>query len=191
MDEKPERVVVKDIDMPFGSMVIFMVKWAVASIPAFIILAVLCFIVVGVFGVFLGGLGGFFGAIDSTQPLRYTSLQTNSTPDQTRYVPSAKSSTITTISERNRPTVHKLTAEKLWENRDLVKKVYNDKVIQVSGIITKMSGNALILDTKVRCEFVGMIAVWAREGFDAKVNGICAGFGADGLILITDCVFED
>jgi hypothetical protein len=31
-------VVVTDIDMPFLSMVTFMVKWALASIPAFLIL---------------------------------------------------------------------------------------------------------------------------------------------------------
>lgn len=35
------RVVVTDFDMPFGSMVSFMIKWAIASIPAAIILAVL------------------------------------------------------------------------------------------------------------------------------------------------------
>lgn len=34
-------VVVSNIKMPFWSMVVFMVKWAIASIPAFIILAVL------------------------------------------------------------------------------------------------------------------------------------------------------
>lgn len=38
-------VIVTDIDMPFWSMVSFMVKWAIASIPAIIILAL---IVVGV-----------------------------------------------------------------------------------------------------------------------------------------------
>ena len=32
------RVTVSDFDMPFGSMVTFMVKWSIASIPAFIIL---------------------------------------------------------------------------------------------------------------------------------------------------------
>jgi hypothetical protein len=43
MNETPSlrEVVVTDIDMPFGSMVRFMVKWAIASIPALIILAVL------------------------------------------------------------------------------------------------------------------------------------------------------
>ncbi len=34
-------VVVTDIQMPFISMVIFMVKWVIASIPAFIILFIL------------------------------------------------------------------------------------------------------------------------------------------------------
>jgi hypothetical protein len=28
------RVTVVDVDMPFGSMVVFMVKWALATIPA-------------------------------------------------------------------------------------------------------------------------------------------------------------
>ena len=36
-----QRVVVTDIHMPFWSMVIFMVKWALASIPAIIILTVI------------------------------------------------------------------------------------------------------------------------------------------------------
>jgi hypothetical protein len=35
------QVVVKDFEMTFGSMVVFMIKWALASIPAFIILAAL------------------------------------------------------------------------------------------------------------------------------------------------------
>jgi len=47
--------VVVDIKMPFMSMVTFMVKWAIASIPAFIILAVIGVIVAGI-------LSGFSGA---------------------------------------------------------------------------------------------------------------------------------
>ncbi len=43
------RVSVVDINMPFGSMVGFMLKWALAAIPAFIILAVLFAILTGVF----------------------------------------------------------------------------------------------------------------------------------------------
>ena len=42
---------IEDIQMPFGSMVIFMVKWAIASIPAFIILFLIGMMVMGVFGV--------------------------------------------------------------------------------------------------------------------------------------------
>ncbi len=49
-----EEVVVVDVKMRFWSMVVFMVKWAVASIPAFIILAVLLSILFGL----LGGLHG-------------------------------------------------------------------------------------------------------------------------------------
>ena len=36
-----QEVVVTDIRMRFGSMVLFMVKWAIAAIPALIILVVL------------------------------------------------------------------------------------------------------------------------------------------------------
>ena len=50
----PADVVVTDIQMPFWSMVTFMVKWSLASIPAFIILfalaAVLTILFLGAFG---------------------------------------------------------------------------------------------------------------------------------------------
>ena len=36
-----QRVVVTDINMNFGSMVAFMVKWVIASIPAMLILLLL------------------------------------------------------------------------------------------------------------------------------------------------------
>jgi hypothetical protein len=36
------RVAIADFDMKFSSMVYFMVKWAIASIPAAIILAIFC-----------------------------------------------------------------------------------------------------------------------------------------------------
>ncbi len=44
------EVVITDIKMPFWSMVVFMVKWAIAAIPAFIILAILGAVIVGFFG---------------------------------------------------------------------------------------------------------------------------------------------
>ena len=56
MDEQiANPVTIVDIKMPFLSMVVFMVKWIVASIPAIIILMVLGAIVGGVIG--LGGVG--------------------------------------------------------------------------------------------------------------------------------------
>jgi hypothetical protein len=53
-----EQVVIEDIRMPFGSMVVFMVKWAIASIPAMIILFVLSAVLFAILGVFFGGLAG-------------------------------------------------------------------------------------------------------------------------------------
>ena len=47
-----QNVIVTDIQMPFSSMIVFMVKWAIASIPAMIIL----FIAFGLVSVFLGGI---------------------------------------------------------------------------------------------------------------------------------------
>ena len=46
-----QPVTIEDIKMPFGSMVQFMVKWAIASIPAFIILFLIGMMMMGVFGV--------------------------------------------------------------------------------------------------------------------------------------------
>ena len=48
------EVTVVDVQMPFGSMVVFMIKWALATIPAIIILAIIW--LVG--AAFLAGLFG-------------------------------------------------------------------------------------------------------------------------------------
>ena len=50
-DSNKNEVIITDIKMRFGSMVIFMVKWVIASIPAMIILFLVGFLVMGVFGV--------------------------------------------------------------------------------------------------------------------------------------------
>lgn len=49
----PARVVVVDFDMPMGSMVNFIFKWAIASIPAVLLLAVVVFIATAI----LAGIG--------------------------------------------------------------------------------------------------------------------------------------
>lgn len=46
----PKEVSIKDIDMPFGSMIKFMVKWAIASIPAMIIISILYFVIAALVG---------------------------------------------------------------------------------------------------------------------------------------------
>jgi hypothetical protein len=40
LDETRREVVVTDVRIPFWSMVVLMVKWALASIPALILLAI-------------------------------------------------------------------------------------------------------------------------------------------------------
>jgi len=50
----PTEVRVVDIDMPIGSMVGFMLKWAIASIPALLILTIAGALLIGL----LGGIGG-------------------------------------------------------------------------------------------------------------------------------------
>ncbi len=52
--EGSREVVVADIQMPFGSMVVFMVKWAIASIPATIILSIIFGIVASLFWITVG-----------------------------------------------------------------------------------------------------------------------------------------
>lgn len=52
-----QHVVVTDIQMPFASMVAFIVKWTMASIPAFLILFVLGFAVVSLLGKIITGMG--------------------------------------------------------------------------------------------------------------------------------------
>lgn len=54
--EDRQEIIVTDIRMPFTSMVVFMIKWAVASIPAFIILSLLFALFTMLFGGMLGGM---------------------------------------------------------------------------------------------------------------------------------------
>jgi hypothetical protein len=52
-----QNVVVVDVKIPFGSMVVLLVKSTLAAIPAIIILAIIAGIVVAVFGGLFAGLG--------------------------------------------------------------------------------------------------------------------------------------
>ena len=54
MPKELNNIVVADIKMPFSSMVVFMVKWAIATIPALIILTVIGSIIFGIVNAFFG-----------------------------------------------------------------------------------------------------------------------------------------
>ena len=48
--QNTNEVVITDIKMPFMSMVVFMVKWVIASIPAMLILSIIAGLIAVVFG---------------------------------------------------------------------------------------------------------------------------------------------
>jgi hypothetical protein len=52
------EVTVVDIQMPFGSMVVFILKWTLASIPALIILAIVGAVIAGLLGGMMAALVG-------------------------------------------------------------------------------------------------------------------------------------
>jgi hypothetical protein len=59
------RVVIADFDMPFWSLVNFMIKVAVASIPATIILSILGFVIVFLGSIVLTACGAAIGGFGS------------------------------------------------------------------------------------------------------------------------------
>lgn len=63
MDDKKihdeQKVVVTDIRMPFWSMVLFMVKWVFASIPAMFIFSVVVGLIMAVLSLIFGSMWGF------------------------------------------------------------------------------------------------------------------------------------
>jgi hypothetical protein len=52
-----QRVIVTDINMSFSSMIEFMVKWAIASIPAIIILSIIIFATLALLTAFISPFG--------------------------------------------------------------------------------------------------------------------------------------
>jgi hypothetical protein len=54
-DENP--VTIRDIDVPFWRIVMILVKWSIASIPAMIILLLIAIVLSVVLGAILAGLG--------------------------------------------------------------------------------------------------------------------------------------
>jgi hypothetical protein len=59
MSNEKQQVIVTDIEIPFWSMVVLMVKLAIASIPALIILSILGTLATGFFTMFVGGMSTF------------------------------------------------------------------------------------------------------------------------------------
>jgi ABC-type sugar transport system permease subunit len=54
----PHRVSIADIDIPFWRIVAILIKWAIAAIPATIVLSIIFAIVAAAIGLLAGGLMG-------------------------------------------------------------------------------------------------------------------------------------
>lgn len=59
-DEQPQSVIVTDINMPFGSMVLFIMKWSLAAIPALLLLGVTLALAWGLFMALVAGIFAHF-----------------------------------------------------------------------------------------------------------------------------------
>jgi hypothetical protein len=57
-EQQVQRVVVTDLKMPFGSMVLFLIKLALASIPALLIVWGVMLLLMMLFMAFFGGIWG-------------------------------------------------------------------------------------------------------------------------------------
>jgi hypothetical protein len=79
-DGSTNRVTVTDVDMPFLSMVRFMVKWAIAAIPALLILTILTAVFWSVLLGFLAGLGSTFSPKSSEHNSSTSSGSGSSSP---------------------------------------------------------------------------------------------------------------
>lgn len=61
MANNVQEIVVTDIRIPFISMVVLLVKWSLAAIPAMIILISIALAISLALGGLFGGMGGWYG----------------------------------------------------------------------------------------------------------------------------------
>jgi len=61
MPNNVQEIVVTDVKIPFISMVVLLVKWSLAAIPAVIILVSIGIAIAMVLGALFGGMGGWHG----------------------------------------------------------------------------------------------------------------------------------
>ena len=63
MANNVQEIVVTDVRIPFVSMVVLLVKWSLAAIPAMIILVSIAVAIALVFGALFGGMYGWHGRL--------------------------------------------------------------------------------------------------------------------------------
>jgi len=61
MADGTDGITIRNIDVPFWRIVVIMIKWAIAAIPATIIVAILYMLIFGLLGGLIGGLAELAG----------------------------------------------------------------------------------------------------------------------------------
>ncbi len=76
MADGTDSITIRDIDVPFWRIVVIMIKWAIAAIPATLIVFVLYMLIFGLLGGLIGGLAELGGLDSSAIPGGLTGQQT-------------------------------------------------------------------------------------------------------------------
>ena len=58
-----ERVIITDVDIPFGTLVVLFIKFGLAAIPAAIVVSIIMSIVMMLFAGLFGGVGFMMGGM--------------------------------------------------------------------------------------------------------------------------------
>lgn len=59
------RTTITDIDIPFGRLIMIMLKFMLASIPAVLVMYAIMFVIIMVVALFFGGVGAFMNGINT------------------------------------------------------------------------------------------------------------------------------
>ena len=174
MNETPPQqgVVVTDIRMPFWSMVVFMVKWAIAAIPAMIIL-----IIVGVAGA--GIVSGLMSSIGSISSARHATV---AMPTQTPQLPSASPAPHTTPATPIAPAPEKLA----YTDKVLVRNISVGKsVLGEPGAFgeVKNSGERSLKEVEITILCLGKDGkpVFEKKSYPVLVGGLSFGKSGEPL----------
>ncbi len=160
-EDRVNRVAITDVDMPFTSMVRFMVKWAIAAIPALFLLLLLA-------AVFWGVLLGVITSIGSSWSRKAT---TETTPASSTQRSEAESRTGEPRSSGSDPT------RSAYLSKVLVRNVHVSKTYLGEGVFgeIKNSGDRVLKEVEIT---IFCLDTEGKPVFETKYHPVLvSGFG--------------